>query len=1216
MKKILLFFTAIGFAIGMTACQETEPVVEDSAVQTLQEAYDSLNALITDPSNITGGFSVPTALKGGEVTAEWSSTNPGVLTVGEESEGLATVTVNRPAFGDPDAEVTLKAMLSIPSALDTEQMLQLEWMIELTIKANTVEEVSIESIADVLAVTEVEYDGTYQVTLSGLTIVAKGNQSAFAYDGTGMIMIYGGDMALLEVGKVYTISATIEWYYGIWELTDWTATEEAGSAPMTSEPEVVTDLEGYIDAMIASGENSYGDGNAASGSFEARHLKVTGKVFVIPEDTSDYNTYLMPSDYDTTQAWVGGTDENPVKGLMLYRDTMDMASIRSYDGLVVTIEVIVYTYRTDRDTFAIYYIGGPNGIEATLTDGEKLTIDANALQLPSEVIEPSTLSLPSSGENGTTITWTSSDETIINSSTGEVTMPANGQAIVTLTATLELGTETPVTKEFIIKVGVPQLMTIEEALGVAHGEMVTVQGYVTTNIDGRNFLIQDGHHALDIYTNDDAVKTTLLSALADGLVVELRAKRGAYGGLEQLSDVEYMVVVDETEISRPVAYNLQSTSELESLKARMVLLESVEVQSTSTDSYGNLDIVVLMGTSELTVRWDSRTTDPAGLPTELVAGDVVSIMTGLSWGSSGARLRIDSANDVSRTMTIAAALSEASDTEVTVVGYVTMNVDGSNFFIEDSTGAIDIYAGGSTPAAVKELLAFAWANRLAVIIRGERGAYGGLEQLSSVSRIFVLDKLTGSYPVPTTLTETTFSEVENYKAKIIRLEGLVVVSTSTDSYGNLDIIVKLGETELTIRWDSRTGDPAGFALTLLADDVIDAEVGVSWGNSGVRLRIDEEGDVTRPLLTIAEALALTDNFVTVRGYVTANIDGSNYFIQDSTGAIDVYAGGSTSDEIKEAMHFAWMHGLVIEIQAQRGAYGGLEQLSNIELVDFVAYPTFALPDPTEVTSSAELSNHVAEIVILKNLEVVSLSYDNYGNLDITFLMGNEELEVRWDSRTGDPVGLPTELVAGDTFNLTAAVYFRNSAPALRIDSAADVELIASEPEPVSPDVFISEYIEGSSNNKALELYNPTSEAIDLTGYMINYYNNGATDSSGNKKSYDLSGIVLPAGGTYTIVTDSFAGTGTYDEVQAYADSDSVVFFNGDDTITLTKNGEIIDIIGVLGEDPWTLDGAEVAWAEHTYVRKSGTTSGSTVWDPTEWDEYEQNDFSHLGTHTA
>jgi hypothetical protein len=184
------------------------------------------------------------------------------------------------------------------------------------------------------------------------------------------------------------------------------------------------------------------------------------------------------------------------------------------------------------------------------------------------------------------------------------------------------------------------------------------------------------------------------------------------------------------------------------------------------------------------------------------------------------------------------------------------------------------------------------------------------------------------------------------------------------------------------------------------------------------------------------------------------------------------------------MHFAWMHGLVIEIQAQRGAYGGLEQLSNIELVDFVAYPTFALPEPTEVTTSAELSNHVAEIVVLKNLEVVSLSYDNYGNLDITFLMGNEELEVRWDSRTGDPVGLPTELVAGDTFNLTAAVYFRNSAPALRMDSASDVELVANEPQPSTGLTVTEVWDAGFSTNYA------DYTDVTLTGLVVGFHDKG------------------------------------------------------------------------------------------------------------------------------
>ena len=168
----------------------------------------------------------------------------------------------------------------------------------------------------------------------------------------------------------------------------------------------------------------------------------------------------------------------------------------------------------------------------------------------------------------------------------------------------------------------------------------------------------------------------------------------------------------------------------------------------------------------------------------------------------------------------------------------------------------------------------------------------------------------------------------------------------------------------------------------------------------------------------------------------------------------------------------------------------------------------------------------------------------------------------------------------------------------------------------APDLFISEYVEGSSNNKAIELYNPTGAALDLTGYILTYYNNGATPDSGNVKAFDLTGITLGAGETFTIVTDTFAGTGTYDEVQAFADADSVVFFNGDDTLVLTKDGVVIDIVGVLGEDPWTLNGETIAWANNTYVRNPGITSGSTVWDPTEWTEYDQDDFSHLGSHTS
>ena len=54
---------------------------------------------------------------------------------------------------------------------------------------------------------------------------------------------------------------------------------------------------------------------------------------------------------------------------------------------------------------------------------------------------------------------------------------------------------------------------------------------------------------------------------------------------------------------------------------------------------------------------------------------------------------------------------------------------------------------------------------------------------------------------------------------------------------------------------------------------------------------------------------------------------------------------------------------------------------------------------------------------------------------------------------------------------------------------------------------MSEYIEGWSNNKAIEIYNPTDAAIDLSDYRLERYSNGATAAQDNQK-VDLSGTSL------------------------------------------------------------------------------------------------------------
>ena len=116
------------------------------------------------------------------------------------------------------------------------------------------------------------------------------------------------------------------------------------------------------------------------------------------------------------------------------------------------------------------------------------------------------------------------------------------------------------------------------------------------------------------------------------------------------------------------------------------------------------------------------------------------------------------------------------------------------------------------------------------------------------------------------------------------------------------------------------------------------------------------------------------------------------------------------------------------------------------------------------------------------------------------------------------------------------------------------------------DLFISEYVEGSSNNKAVEIYNPTSSAVDLSAYKVVRYANGASDVS---DEMTLSGSLNPYS-TWVITNSDTTSTNEfgYIEIELYNMADqlapaypSPLYMNGNDAIGLTKNGTLIDLIG-------------------------------------------------------
>ena len=163
------------------------------------------------------------------------------------------------------------------------------------------------------------------------------------------------------------------------------------------------------------------------------------------------------------------------------------------------------------------------------------------------------------------------------------------------------------------------------------------------------------------------------------------------------------------------------------------------------------------------------------------------------------------------------------------------------------------------------------------------------------------------------------------------------------------------------------------------------------------------------------------------------------------------------------------------------------------------------------------------------------------------------------------------------------------------------------------DLFISEYVEGSSYNKAIEIYNPTPNPIALAPYRILIYANGASTPT---QTITPSGTIQPYG--VWVVAHSLSDP----EFFSVAAIDVTLNFNGDDAISLTKNGDIIDLIGVIGQDPGTawVGTAGATTLDKTLVRKSTITKGNNIQGSSfdasiEWDVYPIDAYQYIGNHT-
>jgi endonuclease I len=170
-----------------------------------------------------------------------------------------------------------------------------------------------------------------------------------------------------------------------------------------------------------------------------------------------------------------------------------------------------------------------------------------------------------------------------------------------------------------------------------------------------------------------------------------------------------------------------------------------------------------------------------------------------------------------------------------------------------------------------------------------------------------------------------------------------------------------------------------------------------------------------------------------------------------------------------------------------------------------------------------------------------------------------------------------------------------------------IEPTTVEPTTVEPtttenpidQLFFSEYIEGSSYNKAVEIFNGTGSAIDLSNYSVKVFGAGnqtprsVIQLSGTIENNDVF-VLAHSSATAAIMAEADMTDGTLD-------------YNGDDAVGLFYNDVLVDVIGNIGS-------SDAFAKDVTIVRKDTVFAPTTYYQSSEWDEYSTDTFTYLGSH--
>jgi predicted extracellular nuclease len=1220
-KKLLALALLVIGGITLSACNPDDGLTTEEILTQIQEAVDELDL----PSSTTSDLTLPnTGVHDVEIT--WSSNNTDVIA----NDGTVTI----PTKTDGDQTVTLTATLTLEGQTLTDTFSVTVAAASDYTDAELLEQAKNALVLSVSGIIQSNDPITLPATgLHGSTITWASSNTAVITD-AGVVTRPAADAGNATVTLTATLTLNAETTTKAIEVivADEDPAASFDSIALLIAGSTLGDIVEYEGTVSGLFDGGYflSDGTNALGVYNpSSTLDIeVGDTVYVKGSYAKYNTLFQIGDVQTETITAEGTGVQPLTATaktvaeinaldssdplihgQLYTIQGVVTLQGSYNNIYIvdgTDEVLIYYYSLEDSLAAleefvgkkieitvIYYTDhGTNGVMlafqgleadialAPLTDAEAVVADADAAGALDTVAIYDDVTLPTTGVNGTTYgTWTSDTPTLVDN-TGALVGTVTEATEVVFTTTVTKGTES---EDATLTLVVVPMSPISDVLELEADDYFLTEGVVYEEAYYGVF-IHDGGVPLFIYSRD------LQDDVEPGDTVKFLGKVGFYSGLLQANIVNDDVTITAGTDAAPTPV----VSTVEAAQTDMYPRGTIYTVTAFVTVEGSYNDVYLNGLDggKVKVYYRSNADEIAGKDDDGYFGFYDQWVTlDIVTYQDGTVLFQGLAADVTATTEPAGYAPYAQAVLDNIV------VDGLDYV---NFAALELPTRGSTLTNVM----ITWST---VVDSGDGDiasdgtvtfGYGAETELTLTATV-VLDGVTYTRDFDVVIADGDDLGPKDVAFALDADLGDIVVIQGVISGLNEDNMPFIQDADGTAifvyDWDFRNDVEVGDEVIVRAER---AEYnGLQQLKDAVLVELVSEDntpfvitDVTPTTLgTAAQYPMYQGSLMTMELTFQDLDDGFGYMLFD----------GNDLD-LKIAINDCELCAAIFEVGDKATFTFIAYEISfgSVELIN----PVLELAE----TTLTDAQNQAASEFLLDIPTVLA------ADLTLPTTVESYGATITWatsDAAVITAAGVvtrPSQGSADATATLTATIQV-GSETAVTKDF---VVTVIAEFAAVGTEIFISEYIEGSSNNKALELFNPTADIIDLDGYEIIRYNNGSTSASG---TLDLSGYTILPGQTLVIYNP--------DADQAIKDvgdiSSTITYYNGDDAVGLYKDGTLIDLIGIIGVDPgtnWTVGTG--ATSEYTLTRDPSVTGPVATWDTTQWVVSPQNTFDDLGEHTV